>query len=160
MTWLLSGAVYASLSTGDPSADAEQDASAFGIDSSCRRGKELRKPPPKALLFESSLWKDFVVIQSGKVKQILSWVDWPFVIRGALRKLFNTLLFIKPLSDKEALITELALNTMKIDFPSPKEILVRKQEEKEVVKAITTAKVTEAAQALIPPHFPLIESSP
>ncbi|GMN64928.1 hypothetical protein TIFTF001_034000 [Ficus carica] len=53
--------VYALVSAGNPLADAEWDASVFGIDSGCRQGgrrpngKELRKPPPKALLFEAKL---------------------------------------------------------------------------------------------------------
>ncbi|GMN59034.1 hypothetical protein TIFTF001_028124 [Ficus carica] len=77
--------------------------------------KELKKPPPKALLFEeklerllalpdrewddihvperlraSSLWKDFKEIPSGIPKRVPSWVDWTFVIRGALRRLFGS----------------------------------------------------------------------
>ncbi|GMN68358.1 hypothetical protein TIFTF001_037434 [Ficus carica] len=76
---------------------------------------DLKKPPLKALLFEeklelflaqpyqewdeinvleklraSSLWKDFVKIETDIIKQVPSWVDWPFVIRGALRRLFGT----------------------------------------------------------------------
>ncbi|GMN44710.1 hypothetical protein TIFTF001_013902 [Ficus carica] len=50
-------------------------------------------------------------------------VDWPFVIRGVLRRLFSTPLFIESLSDEEALIIELALDTIKIDFPSPRNYL-------------------------------------
>ncbi|GMN24812.1 hypothetical protein TIFTF001_043822 [Ficus carica] len=52
----------------------------------------------------SSLWKDFVELPSGIPKQVPSWVDWPFVIRGALRRLFGTPLFVDPLTDEEALI--------------------------------------------------------
>ncbi|GMN55578.1 hypothetical protein TIFTF001_024686 [Ficus carica] len=91
--------------------------------------KELKKPLMKALLFEeklerllaqpnrewdkinvpkrlkaSSLWKDFINIPTGVVKRVPSWVDWSFVIRGASRRLFDTPLFIEPLSDEEALI--------------------------------------------------------
>ncbi|GMN29670.1 hypothetical protein TIFTF001_044374 [Ficus carica] len=97
--------------------------------------KELKKPPPKALLFEeklerllalpnrewddiqvpkrlgaSSLWKDFVELPSGIPKRVPSWVDWPFIIRGALRRLFGTPLLVDPLTDEEALITEFALD--------------------------------------------------
>ncbi|GMN66535.1 hypothetical protein TIFTF001_035598 [Ficus carica] len=82
--------------------------------------KKLGKPPPKDLLFEKklerllahpnrewdeicvtsrlkslSLWKDFVEIETGIIKQIPSWVDWPFVIRGALRRLFCTPLYLQ-----------------------------------------------------------------
>ncbi|GMN44747.1 hypothetical protein TIFTF001_013944 [Ficus carica] len=61
----------------------------------------------------------------------------------ALRRLFGTSLFIKPFSDEKALIAELALSTMKIDFPSFKEILARKRVEKEAVKAAVAAKAYE-----------------
>lgn len=70
------------------------------------------------------------------------------------------MLFIESLSDEDVLITELALNMMNIDFPSPKEIFARKQVEKNAAKAATVVRVVEAAQAPIPPFFPLIESSP
>ncbi|GMN61291.1 hypothetical protein TIFTF001_030442 [Ficus carica] len=147
--------------------------------------KELRKPPLKALLFEkkleqllaqpnrewdeinvpnrlrlSSLWKDFVEIQSGMIKRILSWVDWPLVIIGALRRLFGTPLFIESLSDEEALIAELALDTMKIDFPSLNELLARKRAKKEAAKVASAAKAAHASQALEPPPLPYIKSSP
>ncbi|GMN70229.1 hypothetical protein TIFTF001_039272 [Ficus carica] len=55
-------------------------------------------------------------------------------VRGVLRRVFGTPLSSKPLSDEEAFITELALNTLMIDFPSPKEILARKRAEKEAAK--------------------------
>ena len=151
----------------------------------CVVDKELRKPPPKALLFEkkleqlfaqpnrewdeinvpnrlrlSSLWKDFIEIQSGITKRIPSWVDWPFVIRGVLRRLFSTSLFIEPLFDEEALIAKLPLDTMKIEFPSPKELLARKRVEKETAKAAIAARAAQAARALEPPPLPIIESSP
>ncbi|GMN59515.1 hypothetical protein TIFTF001_028608 [Ficus carica] len=96
--------------------------------------KELRKLPPKALLFETKL-----------------------KLLGMLRRLFGTLLFIKPLSDEESLITELVLDTMKIYFPTPKELLIRKQEKNE---APAVAKVVEVIQGSVPLLFPIIESSP
>ncbi|GMN21558.1 hypothetical protein TIFTF001_040054 [Ficus carica] len=55
-------------------------------------------------------------------------------VRGALRRVFGTPLSSKPLFDEEALITELALNMLMIDFPSPKEILARKQAAKTPAK--------------------------
>ena len=55
-----------------------------------------------------------------------------------MRKLFGTLFVIQPLSDEEALIAELALDTMNIKFPSPKELLARKKAQKEAAKAIAT----------------------
>ncbi|GMN51473.1 hypothetical protein TIFTF001_020624 [Ficus carica] len=114
--------------------------------------KKLKKPPPKALLFEnkleqllvqpnqewdeinvtsrlksSSLWKDFIEIETIIIKRIPSWVDWPFVIRGALWRLFGTSLFIEPLFDEEVLIAELALDMMKINFLYSKELLAMKK---------------------------------
>ena len=126
----------------------------------CVAGKDLKKPRLKALIFEEklvrllahpnrewdeinvpkrfralSLWKDFVEIETGIIKRVPSWVDWTFVIRGVLRRLFGTPLFIEPLSDKEAFIAQLALDTRNIKFLSPKELLARKKAQKEVAKA-------------------------
>ncbi|GMN20300.1 hypothetical protein TIFTF001_048727 [Ficus carica] len=75
-------------------------------------------------------------------------------------RLFGTLLFIEPLFDEEALIAKLPLNMMKINFPTPEEILMRKRVEKEAAKAAAAVRAVEAARAPIPPLFPLIESSP
>ena len=150
----------------------------------CFAGKELKKPPPKALLFEeklerllalpnrewddihtparlraSSLWKDFVEIPSGISKRVPSWVDWSFVIRGALRRLFDTPLFIDALTDEEALIAEFALDTMNIVFPSPKELLAQKRAAKEAAKAAAAA-AANASQAKEPAPLPVLESSP
>ncbi|GMN69444.1 hypothetical protein TIFTF001_038495 [Ficus carica] len=110
--------------------------------------KEQKKLPPKALLFEeklerllalpnrewdeihvpkrfraSSLWKDFVELPSGIAKRVPSWVDWPFVIREALRRLFGPPLFIEPLSDEKTLIADFALDTMVMEFLNPKDLL-------------------------------------
>ena len=82
------------------------------------------------------------------------------MIRGMLRRLFDTLLFIEPLTDEEALIAELVLDTMKIDFPTPKELLIRKQEKNKAAKAAAVAKVAEVVLGLVPPPFPIIKSSP
>lgn len=81
------------------------------------------------------------------------------MISGMLKKLFGTPLFIKPLSDEEALIAELALDTMKIDFSSPKKLLVRKKVEKEAVKVALVAKAAYISRALEPPLLPYIGSS-
>ncbi|GMN59335.1 hypothetical protein TIFTF001_028422 [Ficus carica] len=77
-----------------------------------------------------------------------------------LRRLFGTLLFIEPLIDEEALIAELALDTMNIDFPNPKDLLVKKKAQKEAAKAAASEKATQASQAAKPPLLPIIESSP
>ncbi|GMN59430.1 hypothetical protein TIFTF001_028527 [Ficus carica] len=48
-----------------------------------------------------------------------------------------------PLSDEETSIAELALDTMKIDFPSPKKLLARKRAEKEAAIAAVAAKAAD-----------------
>ncbi|GMN64740.1 hypothetical protein TIFTF001_033803 [Ficus carica] len=100
--------------------------------------KDLRKPLLKALLFEEKLER--LLAQPNR--------------EGALRRLFSTLLFIEPLFDEEALIAELALDMMNIEFPSPKELLTRKKAAKVAAAATAASRVSE------PPPLPLIESSP
>ncbi|GMN70130.1 hypothetical protein TIFTF001_039175 [Ficus carica] len=145
--------------------------------------KELKKPPPKALLFEeklerllalpnrdwddiqvprrlraSSLWKDFVELPSGIPKRVPSWVDWPFVIRGALRRLFGIPLFVDPLTDEEALIAEFALDSLVMEVPTPKDIMAKRRAKKEAERAAAAA--ASACQVNEPEPFPVLESSP
>ncbi|GMN27825.1 hypothetical protein TIFTF001_044164 [Ficus carica] len=150
--------------------------------------KELKKPPPKALLFEeklerllalpnrewndiqvpsrlraSSLWKDFVELPTGIPKRVPSWVDWPFVIRGALRRLFGTPLFVDPLTDEEALIAEFALDSLVMEVPTPKDIMAKRRAKKEAERAAAAAAAAAAAsagQVNEPEPFPVLESSP
>ncbi|GMN20249.1 hypothetical protein TIFTF001_043045 [Ficus carica] len=147
--------------------------------------KELKKPPPKALLFEeklerllvlpdrdwddiqvprrlraSSLWKDFVELPSGIPKRVPSWVDWPFVIRGALRRLFGTPLFVDPLTDEEALIAEFALDSLVMEVPTPKNIMAKRRAKKEAERAAAAAAAASAGQVNEPEPFPVLESSP
>ncbi|GMN29173.1 hypothetical protein TIFTF001_044325 [Ficus carica] len=150
--------------------------------------KELKKPPPKALLFEeklerllalpdrdwddiqvprrlraSSLWKDFVELPSGIPKRVPSWVDWPFIIRGALRRLFGTPLFVDPLTDEEALIAEFALDSLVMEVPTPKDIMAKRRAKKEAEPAAAAAAAAAAAsagQVNEPEPFPVLESSP
>ncbi|GMN75008.1 hypothetical protein TIFTF001_052505, partial [Ficus carica] len=150
--------------------------------------KELKKPPPKALLFEeklerllalsnrdwddiqvprrlraSSLWKDFVELPSGIPKRVPSWVDWPFVIRGALRRLFGIPLFVDPLTDEEALIAEFALDSLVMEVPTPKDIMAKRRAKKEAERAAAAAAAAAAAsagQVNEPEPFPVLESSP
>lgn len=79
------------------------------------------------------------------------------MIRGVLRRLFDTLLFIEPLFDEETLVIELALDMMRIDFPSPNELFARNRVEKEAAKA---AKAVKADRSSIPLPLSIIESSP
>ncbi|GMN34493.1 hypothetical protein TIFTF001_044909 [Ficus carica] len=150
--------------------------------------KELKKPPPKALLFEeklerllalpnrewndiqvpsrlraSSLWKDFVELPTGIPKRVPSWVDWPFVIRGALRRLFGTPLFADPLTDEEALIAEFALDSLVMEVPTPKDIMAKRRAKKEAERAAAAAAAAaavSAGQVNEPEPFPVLESSP
>ncbi|GMN25939.1 hypothetical protein TIFTF001_046004 [Ficus carica] len=145
--------------------------------------KELKKLPPKALLFEeklerllalqnrewddiqvprrlraSSLWKDFVELPSGIPKRVPSWVDWPFVIRGVLRRLFGTSLFVDPFTDEEALIAEFALDSLVMEVPTPKDIMAKRRAKKEAERAAVAA--ASAGQVNEPEPFPVLESSP
>ncbi|GMN55245.1 hypothetical protein TIFTF001_024374 [Ficus carica] len=56
-------------------------------------------------------------------------------VERALMRLFGTPLFIEPLSDEEALIAELALDTMSVEFPNPKDLLAKKKAQKKAAKA-------------------------
>ena len=109
----------------------------------------------------STLWKDFVDIPTGIVKRLPSWVDWPFVVRGALRRLFGPPLFIEPLTDEEALIAESVLDRMDVKFPSSKELLAkRKAAAKAAKEAEKAAAAAKTAQSSEPVPFPVLESSP
>ncbi|GMN23776.1 hypothetical protein TIFTF001_040492 [Ficus carica] len=109
--------------------------------------KELKKPPPKALLFEE------------KLERLLA-LDWPFVIRGALRRLFDTPLFVDPLTDEEALIAEFALDSLVMEVPTPKEIMAKRKAKKEAERAAAAAAAASAGQVNEPEPFPVLESSP
>ena len=76
-----------------------------------------------------------------------------------MRRLFGTLLFIESLFDEEALIAELAPDTMKIEFPYPKELFARNKTEKKAVKAEAATKAAHAGRVIEPLPLPYIESS-
>ena len=111
----------------------------------------------------SSLWKCFTELPTGIAKRVPSWVDWPFIVRGALRRLFGIPLFVEPLTDEEALIAEFALDTMNVEFPSPKDLLAKRKAAREAAKAAAAAKAANAEKApegSQPVPLPVIESSP
>lgn len=54
------------------------------------------------------------------------------MIRRALRRLFGTSLFIESLTDEEALIADFPLDMMNVDFPNPKDLLVKKKAQKKL----------------------------
>ncbi|GMN64106.1 hypothetical protein TIFTF001_033180 [Ficus carica] len=112
----------------------------------------------------SSLWKDFVELPSGIPKRVPSWVDWPFIIRGVLRRLFGTPLFVDPLTDEEALIAEFSLDSLVMEVPTPKDIMAKRRAKKEAERAAVAATAAAAAasagQVNEPEPFPVLESSP
>ncbi|GMN54014.1 hypothetical protein TIFTF001_023144 [Ficus carica] len=97
-------------------------------------------------------------------KRVPSWVDWPFVIRGALRRLFGTPLFVDPLTDEKALIAEFALDSLVMEVPTPKDIMAKRRAKKEAEQAAAAAAAaaaaTSARQVNEPEPFPILESSP
>ncbi|GMN69386.1 hypothetical protein TIFTF001_038436 [Ficus carica] len=110
----------------------------------------------------SSLWKDFVELPSGIPKRVPSWVDWPFIIRGALRRLFDAPLFVDPLTDEEALIVEFALDSLVMEVPTPKDIMAKRRAKKEAewAAAAAAAATANVGQVNEPEPFPVLESSP
>ncbi|GMN66222.1 hypothetical protein TIFTF001_035287 [Ficus carica] len=146
--------------------------------------KELKKPPPKALLFEekleqllavpnrewneihtlerfraSSLWKSFIELPTGIAKRVPSWVDWPFIVRGVLRRLFGTPLFVEPLIDEEALIADFALDSLVMEIHNPKDIMAKRRAKKEAERAAAAA-AANVGQSNEPAPFPILKSSP
>ena len=79
------------------------------------------------------------------------------MIKGALRRLFGTPLFIELLTDEETLIAELALGMMNVGFPSPKDLLAKRKAAKKAAKAAAAEK---AAKGNEPTPMPVLESSP
>ncbi|GMN20706.1 hypothetical protein TIFTF001_039953 [Ficus carica] len=92
-------------------------------------GKELKKPPPKAFLFEE------------KLERLLTLPNR----EGALRSLFGPPLFIEPPSDEEALISDFVLDTMVMEFPNPKDLLAKRKAKKEAEKEIAAAAAAVAS---------------
>ncbi|GMN67143.1 hypothetical protein TIFTF001_036207 [Ficus carica] len=123
--------------------------------------KELKKPPPKALLFEEKLER--LLALPNREWNDIQVPNWPFVIRGALRRLFGTPLFVDPLTDEEALIAEFALDSLVMEVPTPKDIIAKRRAKKEAERAAAAtaaAAATSAGQVNEPEPFPVLESSP
>ncbi|GMN70115.1 hypothetical protein TIFTF001_039159 [Ficus carica] len=121
--------------------------------------KESKKPPPKALLFEEKL-KRLLALSNREWDEI----NIPKRFRaGVLRRLFGAPLFIEPLSDEEALIAELALDTMVMEFPYPKDLLAKRKAMKEAKKAAVAVAAAASENVLKgnePAPYPVLESSP
>ena len=62
------------------------------------------------------------------------------MITEALKRLFGTLLFIEPLINEEVLIAKLALDTISVEFPNPKDLLAKKKAQKKATKAAAAEK--------------------
>ncbi|GMN62728.1 hypothetical protein TIFTF001_031812 [Ficus carica] len=109
-------------------------------------GKELKKPPPKALLFEEKLER----LHARPNRE------------GALRRHFGPPLFIEPLSDKRALIVDFTLDTLVMEFPNPKDLMAKRKAKKEAEKVAAAAAAASSAnvQGNEPTPFPVLESSP
>ncbi|GMN59217.1 hypothetical protein TIFTF001_028309 [Ficus carica] len=109
--------------------------------------KELKKPPPKTILFEE------------KLEQLLTVPNR----EGALRRLFGTPLFVEPLTDEEALIADFALDSLVMEVPNPKDIIAKRRAKKEAERAAAAAIASSAAnasQSNEPAPFSILESSP
>ncbi|GMN56098.1 hypothetical protein TIFTF001_025212 [Ficus carica] len=115
--------------------------------------KELKKPPPKALLFEEKLERLLALPDRD-------WDDIQVPRRGALRRLFGTPLFVDPLTNEEALIAEFALDSLVMEVPTPKDIMAKRRAKKEVERAAAAAAAASAGQVNEPEPFPVLESSP
>ncbi|GMN30389.1 hypothetical protein TIFTF001_046425 [Ficus carica] len=123
--------------------------------------KELKKPPPKALLFEEKLER--LLALPNREWNDIQVPNWPFVIREALRRLFGTPLFVDSLTDEEALIAEFALDSLVMEVPTPKDIMAKRRAKKEAERAAAAAAAAAAAsagQVNEPEPFPVLESSP
>ncbi|GMN61549.1 hypothetical protein TIFTF001_030636 [Ficus carica] len=115
--------------------------------------KELKKPPPKALLFEEKFERLLALPDRD-------WDDIQVPRRGALRRLFGTPLFVDPLTDEEALIAEFVLDSLVMEVPTPKDIMAKRRAKKEAERAATAAVAASAGQVNEPEPFPVLESSP
>ncbi|GMN73353.1 hypothetical protein TIFTF001_053679, partial [Ficus carica] len=116
--------------------------------------KELKKPPPKALLFEEKLEK-LLAVPNREWDEIHTFERFR---AGALRRLFGPPLFIEPLIDEEALISDFALDSLAMEFPNPKDLMAKRKAKKEAEKAAAAA--ANVHQGNEPTPFPVLESSP
>ncbi|GMN69987.1 hypothetical protein TIFTF001_039032 [Ficus carica] len=72
-------------------------------------------------------------------------------------------MLIEPLSDEEALIAELALDTMVMEFPNPKDLLAKRKAKKKAEKAAAAAAAAASENVLKgnePAPYPVLDSSP
>ncbi|GMN25352.1 hypothetical protein TIFTF001_049211 [Ficus carica] len=109
--------------------------------------KELKKPPPKALLFEEKLERLLA----------LSNRDWDDI--QVPRRLRASSLW----KDFVELPTEFALDSLVMEVPTPKDIMAKRRAKKEAERAAAAAAAATAAsagQVNEPEPFPVLESSP
>ncbi|GMN22578.1 hypothetical protein TIFTF001_040290 [Ficus carica] len=109
--------------------------------------KELKKPPPKALLFEEKLERLLALPNR-------EWNDIQVPSRLRASSLWK---------DFVELPTEFALDSLVMEVPMPKDILAKRRAKKEAERAAAAAAAATAAsagQVNEPEPFPVLESSP
>ncbi|GMN64156.1 hypothetical protein TIFTF001_033227 [Ficus carica] len=109
--------------------------------------KELKKPPPKALLFEEKLEKLLAVPNR-------EWDEIHTPERFRASSLWKS--FIE-------LPTDFALDSLVMEVPNPKDIMAKQRAKKEAERApaaVTAASAANASQSNEPAPFPILESSP
>ncbi|GMN56291.1 hypothetical protein TIFTF001_025404 [Ficus carica] len=113
--------------------------------------KELKKPPPKVLLFEE------------KLERLLAQPNLELdEINGSVEETLRPSTVHRALSDKEVLIADFALDTMVIEFPNPKDLLAKRKAKKEAEKTAAVA-VAASSQNVLQGNelapFPVLDSS-
>ncbi|GMN32476.1 hypothetical protein TIFTF001_041738 [Ficus carica] len=109
--------------------------------------KELKKPPPKALLFEEKLERLLALPNR-------EWNDIQVPSRLRASSLWK---------DFVELPTEFALDSLIMEVPTPKDIMAKRRAKKEAERAAAAAAAaaaTSAGQVNEPEPFPVLESSP
>ncbi|GMN42181.1 hypothetical protein TIFTF001_011392 [Ficus carica] len=109
--------------------------------------KELKKPPPKALLFEEKLERLLALPNR-------EWNDIQVPSRLRASSLWK---------DFVELPTEFALDSLVMEVPTPKDIIAKRRAKKEAERAAVAAAAaaaTSAGQVSEPEPFPVLESSP
>ncbi|GMN66686.1 hypothetical protein TIFTF001_035746 [Ficus carica] len=110
--------------------------------------KELKKPPPKALLFEEKLERLLALPNR-------EWDDIQVPRRLRASSLWK---------DFVELPSEFALDSLMMEVPTPKDIMAKRRAKKEAERAaaaaVAAAAAASAGQVNEPEPFPVLESSP
>ncbi|GMN46098.1 hypothetical protein TIFTF001_015278 [Ficus carica] len=119
--------------------------------------KELRKPLPKCFCSRQS-WNDYLPSQIESVMRSTYHINLDNRAFGGILSKSH-----QPLFDEETLVIELALDMMRIDFPSPNELFARNRVEKEAAKAAKAVKADRKEEEAdievnLPPGTSLLEN--